>query len=1058
MKHIILSILFFLYLNNSCAIDYWQPYPINAVVTTNGIDFRIECSVYDSILGSWQYYNTPYIETAIVNLTSNNTGVITYNTYTSLPLNPYNRDSIYGFLIYDQELHIYKPVIGYFDNSSAKLGADIAAGYASVNFLKIKDNNGESYYNTTLIYDIYFHQWKEVRYEVIQGELWSIDPKPTVAEPKLGCFTVCDYYDTDEYQWDFSAFIYDPVIHEEKGIGGYDIIPATYETATIDLLINYGLIYIRYSCYDALQHSWPSYWHLTIDNSYFNSGIGYSSNSITGENRFAIYDDLLHQWAVDTVFKNISKLIIKDRVVAYADTISNPQQIFYQVFSPTLREWITDSSIVSSGLDSIYIQEGTVYWEDFNSTTNFSGYIDSIGWGNYSTPLLLNFNLTDLTNISGDPIIFVRNYSIGSDSIWYDFGDGIVTDDFKQQSLWHLFKSNGHYSYNAQNMIQNVCIKSNSSSGIQSSCVQYNQTFCSVAGNMNLSASSICIGDSVLLTVSGHNGSVQWQSRSNSPIWIDEISNGATTDSFYVSPSSFQIFRTKITNGLCAPAFTSPDSIFVSLQPVGGIISLGTDSICIGAFVDLSLTGSAGIIQWQSNYGFGWVNETGSGYYSPSHYLSQPNADVQFQVVATRGVCPAETSNVISIIVNSINDPVTINDTICGNGIINLNASGNGILNWYNSSTGGIPIFTGNNFSSSISSTTTWYVQSGSGINFNLGAVDNNIGAVNFYSGSSKYGLQFEVSELSTLDVLYVYPKTSGNLILTLADALTGNVLESKTFPLIANSGKTPLITNFNLSPGLTYNLYKDSYSPQLYYNSDGATYPMVTSGCPVSITGYLNPTFQTGNAYYYFYDWIISHGCKSNLVPATGVVTPFTSPAINASGPLSFCQGGNVVLSTNTGTGYSYQWYRNGLLLSGEINFYYTAYISGSYTVSVFDSTCGGQMLSIAAKVSVPCINPFDPQEKIFTEDTNPYMLFSYSNFNQTLFINAQNLKGTRFVLRLLDALGREIVSSKGSITKGKLYGEIKTEINCLSFASGYYTIHLQTDQENLAKKFIKE
>ena len=56
-------------------------------------------------------------------------------------------------------------------------------------------------------------------------------------------------------------------------------------------------------------------------------------------------------------------------------------------------------------------------------------------------------------------------------------------------------------------------------------------------------------------------------------------------------------------------------------------------------------------------------------------------------------------------------------------------------------------------------------------------------------------------------------------------------------------------------------------------------------------------------------------------------------------SGTTTFCQGGSVVLSANTGTGYSYQWLNGTVAISGATSSSYTATASGSYKVIVTNS-----------------------------------------------------------------------------------------------------------------------
>ena len=73
-------------------------------------------------------------------------------------------------------------------------------------------------------------------------------------------------------------------------------------------------------------------------------------------------------------------------------------------------------------------------------------------------------------------------------------------------------------------------------------------------------------------------------------------------------------------------------------------------------------------------------------------------------------------------------------------------------------------------------------------------------------------------------------------------------------------------------------------------------------------------------------------------------------TPNITANGPLTFCEGGTVTLTTNTvGT---YQWQLNGVAIVGETNASLTVTQSGSYTVSVGSGSCSG--ISNALQVNV--------------------------------------------------------------------------------------------------------
>jgi Secretion system C-terminal sorting domain len=58
--------------------------------------------------------------------------------------------------------------------------------------------------------------------------------------------------------------------------------------------------------------------------------------------------------------------------------------------------------------------------------------------------------------------------------------------------------------------------------------------------------------------------------------------------------------------------------------------------------------------------------------------------------------------------------------------------------------------------------------------------------------------------------------------------------------------------------------------------------------------------------------------------------------PVITTNGPTSFASGGSVTLSTASGTGYSYQWLKDGVNITGAIDSQYTVRDAGSYTVKV--------------------------------------------------------------------------------------------------------------------------
>jgi hypothetical protein len=77
--------------------------------------------------------------------------------------------------------------------------------------------------------------------------------------------------------------------------------------------------------------------------------------------------------------------------------------------------------------------------------------------------------------------------------------------------------------------------------------------------------------------------------------------------------------------------------------------------------------------------------------------------------------------------------------------------------------------------------------------------------------------------------------------------------------------------------------------------------------------------------------------------------VTASIAPQSNTT----FCQGGSVTLQANTGTGYTYEWYKNGVLISGASQSSYVATTSGNYTVKVIDGTCNATSSAVTVTVN---------------------------------------------------------------------------------------------------------
>jgi trimeric autotransporter adhesin len=126
-----------------------------------------------------------------------------------------------------------------------------------------------------------------------------------------------------------------------------------------------------------------------------------------------------------------------------------------------------------------------------------------------------------------------------------------------------------------------------------------------------------------------------------------------------------------------------------------------------------------------------------------------------------------------------------------------------------------------------------------------------------------------------------------------------------------------------------------------------------------VAIPGATNNTYAPVSSGSYTVVVSNATGCIATSAAATVTLIPSPAGVITASGPLTFCDGNNVVLTADAGTGYTYQWHSTTLgAIPGATNISYTATIADNFWCVITNTTVTPACVTTSATV-VTVVNP---------------------------------------------------------------------------------------------------
>ncbi|GAB3706220.1 hypothetical protein GCM10027592_39480 [Spirosoma flavus] len=302
----------------------------------------------------------------------------------------------------------------------------------------------------------------------------------------------------------------------------------------------------------------------------------------------------------------------------------------------------------------------------------------------------------------------------------------------------------------------------------------------------------------------------------------------------------------------------------------------------------------------------------------------------------------------------------------CGSDtVIALRNTGNGTAFWYDAPIGGNLIAAGNQISVKTLPTSGQFYATLNDFSGTLGPVDKKAFGGGTYSNNFGPAPIISTTVPIVLESARLYIGNAGQLTFTVRrydntaiSSVTLDVVPTRNQSLTATTNSqlvddpddqgTVYPLNLKIPQAGEYKITIEYANGASIFRSNvgvnGFPYQLksqngqavVSSKGALFANGSTNDTLKT--AWYYFYNLRVrSLDCPSLQRTAVQPISASaTTASVTPNGSASFCQGASIILQANTGSGLTYQWYRNGQIISGATSSSIQAATSGSYAVDV--------------------------------------------------------------------------------------------------------------------------